>query len=160
MNTRLQVEHPVTEMITGIDIVKTQIRIAAGEKLGFTQKQVERRGCAMEVRINAEDPARGFAPSPGVITQFDPPGGRGVRVDTHCYSGYRVPPNYDSMIAKLIAFGANRDEVLATMRTALAEFRVDPIKTTIPLHARLMRHGNFIKSDVDIHFVERLLEQK
>jgi len=160
VNTRVQVEHPVTEMITGIDIVKTQIRIAAGEKLGFTQKEVERRGCAMECRINAEDPARGFAPSPGVITQFDPPGGRGVRVDTHCFSGYRVPPNYDSMIAKLIAFGATREEVLMTMRTALAEFRVDPIKTTIPLHARLMRHGNFINNDTDIHFVERLLEQK
>ncbi len=160
VNTRVQVEHPVTEMITGIDIVKTQIRVAAGEKLGFTQKQVERRGHAMECRINAEDPARGFAPSPGVITQFDPPGGRGVRVDTHCYSGYRVPPNYDSMIAKLITFGATREEVLATMRTALAEFRVDPIKTTIPLHARLMRHGNFINSETDIHFVERLLEQK
>jgi acetyl-CoA carboxylase biotin carboxylase subunit len=160
VNTRVQVEHPVTEMITGIDIVKTQLRVAAGEKLGFTQKQVERRGCAMECRINAEDPARNFAPSPGAIVHFDPPGGKGVRVDTHCYSGYRVPPYYDSMIAKLITFGPTRDEVIATMRSALAEFRVEPIKTTIPLHQRLMKHGNFIKSDTHIHFVERLLEQK
>ncbi len=160
VNTRVQVEHPVTEMITGIDIVKTQIRVAAGEKLGFTQKQVKRHGHALECRINAEDPARSFAPSPGVIAQFDPPGGRGVRVDTHCYSGYRVPPNYDSMIAKVITFAENRDAAIAVMRTALAEMRVDPIKTTIPLHQRLMKHGNFLKNDTDIHFVERLLEQK
>ena len=160
VNTRVQVEHPVTEMITGIDIVKTQIRVAAGEKLGFTQKQVQRRGHALECRINAEDPARGFAPSPGVIAQFDPPGGRGVRVDTHCYSGYRVPPNYDSMIAKVITFAESREAAIAVMRTALAEMRVDPIKTTIPLHQRLMKHGNFLTNDTDIHFVERLLEQK
>ena len=160
VNTRVQVEHPVTEQITGIDIVKTQIRVPAGEKLGFSQKDVTRRGHAIECRINAEDPARGFAPSPGNITQFDPPGGKGIRVETHCFSGYRVPPNYDSMIAKLIATGDTRDEAIAAMRSALAEFRIDPIKTTIPLHQRLMRHGNFIKSDTDIHFVERLLETK
>ena len=160
VNTRVQVEHPVTELITGIDIVKTQIRVAAGEKLGFSQKDVTRSGHAIEVRINAEDPARNFAPSPGLIAQFDPPGGLGVRMDTHCYSGYRVPPNYDSMIAKLIVYKKTRSEAIATLKRALAEFRVDPIKTTIPLHAQLMNNGNFIKSDVDIHFVERLLEQK
>jgi acetyl-CoA carboxylase biotin carboxylase subunit len=160
VNTRVQVEHPVTEMITGIDIVKTQIRVAAGEKLPFTQKQVKRNGHAIEVRINAEDPATGFTPCPGQITQFDPPGGPGVRVDTHCYNGYRVPSNYDSMIAKLIVHQPTREEAIATVRRALAEFRCDPLKTTIPLHIRLMLNGNFLRSDVDIHFVERLLEQQ
>ena len=160
VNTRVQVEHPVTEMITGIDIVKTQIRVAAGEKLPFTQKQVKRNGHAIEVRINAEDPATGFTPCPGVITQFDPSGGPGVRVDTHCYNGYRVPSNYDSMIAKLIVHQPTREEAIATVRRALAEFRCDPLKTTIPLHIRLMLNGNFLRSDVDIHFVERLLEQQ
>jgi acetyl-CoA carboxylase biotin carboxylase subunit len=160
VNTRVQVEHPVTELVTGIDIVKTQIRVAAGEKLGFSQKDVKRNGHAIELRINAEDPARNFAPSPGVISMFDPPGGLGVRMDTHCYSGYRVPPNYDSMIAKLIVHKANRTEAIDTLKRALAEFRVEPIKTTIPLHAMLMNNGNFIRSEVDIHFVERLLEQK
>ena len=159
VNTRVQVEHPVTELITGIDIVKTQIRIAAGEKLGFSQKDVKRNGHAIEVRINAEDPSRNFAPCAGVIHHFDPPGGPGVRMDTHCYSGYRVPPNYDSMIAKLIVHKESRNEAIATLKRALAEFRVDPIKTTIPLHAELMRNGNFVRSDVDIHFVERLLEK-
>ncbi len=160
VNTRVQVEHPVTEMITGVDIVKTQIRVAAGEKLPFTQKQIQRNGHAIEVRINAEDPARNFAPCPGKIASFDPPGGLGVRVDTHCYGGYTVPPNYDSMIAKLIAHQPSRDEALQTLRRALREFRVEPIKTTIPLHRDLMVNGNFRRSDVDIHFVERLLERK
>ncbi len=159
VNTRVQVEHPVTEMVTGIDIVKTQIRVAAGEKLGFTQKQVRCNGHAIEVRINAEDPSRNFAPSPGRIDLFDAPGGLGVRVDTHCYSGYTVPPNYDSMIAKLIAHQPTRDEAIATIRRALGEFRIEPIKTTIPLHDRLMRNGNFLNCNVDIHFVERLLEK-
>ncbi len=159
VNTRVQVEHPVTEMITGVDIVKTQIRVAAGEKLGLTQKQIKCNGHAIEVRINAEDPARNFAPSPGRIELFDPPGGLGVRVDSHCYSGYSVPPNYDSMIAKLIAHQPTRDEAIATIRRALGEFRIEPIKTTIPLHDRLMRNGNFVASTVDIHFVERLLEK-
>jgi len=159
VNTRVQVEHPVTELITGIDIVKTQIRVAAGEKLGFTQKQIKRFGHAIEVRINAEDPARNFAPSPGRIDLFDAPGGPGIRIDTHCYSGYTVPPNYDSMIAKLIAHKPTRDEAIAALRRALMEFRVSPIKTTIPLHDRLMRNGNFVNSTIDIHFVERLLEK-
>ncbi len=160
VNARLQVEHPVTEMLTGIDIVKAQIRVAAGEPLGLTQKDVKRHGHVVELRINAEDPARGFAPSPGRIDRFDPPGGPDVRVDTHCYGGYTVPPNYDSMIAKLIAHRPTRAEAILTLRRALREFRIDPIKTTIPLHADLMRHGNFVKSDIDIHFVERLLEKK
>lgn len=160
VNTRVQVEHPVTEALTGIDIVKTQLRIAAGQKLPFTQRQIKRQGHAIEVRINAEDPHRGFTPCPGRIDLFDAPGGPGVRVDTHCYSGYTVPPNYDSMIAKLIVSGTTRDEAITTVLRALAEFRVDPIKTTIPLHIRLMLNGQFRKSDVDIHFVERLLEQQ
>jgi acetyl-CoA carboxylase biotin carboxylase subunit len=160
VNTRVQVEHPVTELITGVDIVKTQIRVAAGEKLGFTQKDIKRNGHAIEVRINAEDPDRNFAPCPGLITQFDPPGGPGIRVDTHCYSGYRVPPNYDSMIAKLIAYGKTRDDAIATLHRALGEFRIEPIATTVGLQASLMRNSNFVKSEVDIHFVERLLEKK
>ncbi len=160
VNTRIQVEHPVTETVTGIDLVKAQIRVAAGEPLGFTQRQIKCKGHAIEARINAENVDKGFMPSPGTIDQFDPPGGPGVRVDTHCHGGYRVPPNYDSMIAKLITFGETRDDALAVMRRALSEFRVEPIPTTIPLHARLMRHGNFIKSDTDIHFVERWLEAK
>ena len=160
VNTRLQVEHPVTELLTGIDLVKAQLRVAAGEKLGITQRQIKRYGHAIEVRINAEDPEDGFRPSPGLIEHFDPPGGPGVRMDTHCYGGYRVPPNYDSMIAKLIVHQPTRDEAIATIHRALKEFRVDPIKTTIPLHIRLMLNGNFRKSDVDIHFVERLLDQQ
>jgi len=159
VNTRLQVEHPVTEMITGIDIVKAQIRVAAGEKLGFSQRQVKSNGHAIECRINAEDPGNRFAPSPGEITRFGVPGGPGVRIDTHCYAGYRVPPHYDSMIAKLIVHQPTRDEAIATIHRALTEFHINPIKTTIPLHTDLMRNGNFIKSDVDIHFVERLLDQ-
>jgi acetyl-CoA carboxylase biotin carboxylase subunit len=160
VNTRVQVEHPVSEMITGIDIVKTQIAIAAGEPLPFTQKQIQCTGHAMEVRINAEDPDNNFRPSPGKLTAFDPPGGFGVRVDTHCYNGYTVPPNYDSMIAKLIAHQPTRDQALLTLRRALREFNIAPIPTTIDLHKRLLRNGNFIKSDIDIHFVERLVEQK
>jgi len=160
VNTRMQVEHPVTELVTGIDIVKTQLRVACGEKLSFGQRQVKCRGHAIEIRVNAEDPYRGFTPCPGKIDQFDPPGGPGVRVDTHCYSGYTVPPHYDSMIAKLIVHGSTREEAIAIVRRALAEFRVEPIKTTIPMHIRLMLNGNFLKSDVDIHFVERWLEQQ
>ena len=160
VNTRVQVEHPVTEAITGIDIVKMQIRVAAGEKLPFTQKQIKRNGHAIEVRINAEDPARNFTPSPGKLEHFDPPGGPGVRVDTHCYGGYVVPPNYDSMIAKLIVHKPTREEAILGIRRSLREFNVGPIKTTIPLHQDLMLNGNFRRSDIDIHFVERLLEHK
>ena len=160
VNTRMQVEHPVTEAITGIDIVQMQIKIASGEKLPFTQKQIKRNGHAIEVRINAEDPARNFTPSPGKIESFDPPGGPGVRVDTHCYGGYVVPPNYDSMIAKLIVHKPTREEAILGLRRSLREFTISPIKTTIPLHQDLMLNGNFRRSDIDIHFVERLLENK
>ncbi|HEX7010596.1 MAG TPA: acetyl-CoA carboxylase biotin carboxylase subunit [Phycisphaeraceae bacterium] len=157
VNTRVQVEHPVTEMITGVDIVQAQIRIAAGEPLPLTQKDIQPRGHAIEVRINAEDPANKFAPCPGLIERFDPPGGLGVRVDTHCAASYRIPPHYDSMIAKLIVHKPTREQAIATLRRALHEFRIEPIRTTIPLHADLMRNGNFLRGDVDIHFVERLL---
>ncbi|MFP4144807.1 MAG: acetyl-CoA carboxylase biotin carboxylase subunit [Phycisphaeraceae bacterium] len=157
VNTRVQVEHPVSELITGIDIVQAQIRVAAGEKLPFTQDDITRRGHAIEVRINAEDPARNFMPSPGKLERFDPPGGFGVRVDTHCRAGYTIPPNYDSMIAKLIVHRATREEAIASLRRALHEFEISPIKTTIPLQSELMRNGNFLQSDIDIHFVERVL---
>jgi acetyl-CoA carboxylase biotin carboxylase subunit len=157
VNTRVQVEHPVTEMITGLDIVKLQLMIAAGQKLPFSQKDVTRNGHAIELRINAEDPARDFAPSPGVIERLELPGGFGVRIDTHCYTGYRVPPNYDSMIAKLIVHQKTRDEAIATALRALHEMKISPIKTTIPLHHDLLRNGDFARSNTDIHFVERLL---
>jgi acetyl-CoA carboxylase biotin carboxylase subunit len=160
VNARVQVEHPVTEMLTGVDIVKAQIRVAAGEPLGLAQRDIKRNGHVIEVRINAEDPERGFAPCPGRIDRFDLPGGPGVRVDTHCCNGYMVPPYYDSMIAKLIAHQPTRSETILTLRRALREFRVEPIHTTIGLHLDLMRNGSFVKSDVDIHFVERLLERK
>ena len=160
VNTRIQVEHPVTELVTGVDIVKMQIRVAAGEPLPFTQRQIRTRGHAIEARINAEDPATGFTPSPGRIELFDPPGGPGIRVDTHCYSGYTVPSNYDSLIAKLIAWQPTREEAIATLRRALHEFRVEPIHTTIPLHIKLLGNGNFLAGKVDIHFVERWLEQQ
>ncbi|WP_428389237.1 acetyl-CoA carboxylase biotin carboxylase subunit [Mucisphaera sp.] len=157
VNTRVQVEHPVTEMITGIDIVKTQIRVAAGEKLGFNQKDVKVNGHAIEARINAEDPDRGFAPCAGPIDELFLPGGPGVRVDTHVQAGYRVPPNYDSMIAKLIVHAEDRSAAITRLSRALVEFQVSPIATTVGLHSRLMKNGNFRKSDVDINFVERLL---
>jgi acetyl-CoA carboxylase biotin carboxylase subunit len=157
VNTRVQVEHPVTEQITGVDIVKTQIRVAAGEKLPFKQSQIGIRGHAIECRINAEDPDRNFAPQPGLLEQFSPAGGPGVRVETHCQPGYRVPPNYDSMIAKLIVHADDRQQAIARMQRALLEFEVSPIKTTIPLHQRLLANSRFVSGEVDIHFVERLL---
>jgi acetyl-CoA carboxylase biotin carboxylase subunit len=157
VNTRVQVEHPVTEYITGIDIVKTQILVAAGEKLPFKQGDISIKGHAIECRINAEDPDRNFAPQPGKLDHFTPAGGPGVRVDTHCYAGYTVPPNYDSMIAKLIVHAEDREQAIARMQRALFEFHVGPIKTTIPLHQRLLNNSKFVSGDVDIHFVERLL---
>ena len=158
MNTRLQVEHPVTEMITGVDIVKAQIRIAAGLGLGLTQADVRIRGHAVECRINAEDPVN-FAPSPGRITLFHPPGGPGVRLDTHVYSGYEVPPFYDSLIGKLITHGDDRAGALARMRSALSEIVIDGIRTNIPLHQDLCRDAAFLKGGVNIHFLERKLAQ-
>jgi acetyl-CoA carboxylase biotin carboxylase subunit len=156
MNTRVQVEHPVTEMVTGIDIVKEQLRIAAGEKLSYTQDQVTIRGHAIECRINAENPDN-FMPSPGDITHLHIPGGPGIRVDTHIYDGYRVPPYYDSMIGKLIAHGETRESAIARMRTALSEMIIDGIKTNIPLQQRIMKDANFAAGGANIHYLEKKL---
>ena len=156
MNTRLQVEHTVTEMITGIDLVQQQIFVAAGEKLKFRQKDIELRGHAIECRINAEDPYN-FVPSPGKLTTFHMPGGPGVRIDTHAYAGYVVPPNYDSMIGKLITYGATREQAIARMRIALSEMLVDGIKTNIPLHADLMADAAFHLGGTSIHYLEQKL---
>ncbi len=156
MNTRLQVEHTVTEMITGLDLVQQQIFVAAGEKLKFRQKDIELRGHAIECRINAEDPYN-FVPSPGRINTFHMPGGPGVRVDTHAYAGYTVPSHYDSMIGKLITYGATRDQAIARMRIALSEMMVDGIKTNIPLHADLMADAAFHLGGTSIHYLEQKL---
>ncbi|MBA4029011.1 MAG: acetyl-CoA carboxylase biotin carboxylase subunit [Planctomyces sp.] len=158
VNTRVQVEHPVTEMVTGIDIVKTMIRVAAGERLPFSQRDVQLRGHAIECRINAEDPARGFMPQPGPVQTWHPPGGPGVRMDTHVVAGYVVPKFYDSMVAKLIVHADDRRQCITRTARALREFRVEPIKTTIPLHQRLMEEAAFVEGGVDIHYLERLLK--
>jgi acetyl-CoA carboxylase biotin carboxylase subunit len=158
MNTRLQVEHPVTEMITGIDLVKEQIRVASGEPLSIKQEDVRWRGHAIECRINAED-ARTFMPSPGRVTLFHAPGGPGIRVDTHLYNGYMVPPYYDSMIGKLIAFGDDRTSALARMRTALSELVVEGIKTNVPLHEDIFRDAGFIAGGTNIHYLQKKLEE-
>jgi acetyl-CoA carboxylase biotin carboxylase subunit len=155
MNTRIQVEHPVTEMCTNFDLVKEQIRIAAGEPLSFNMNGQRLRGHALECRVNAEDPARNFQPSPGLITAYHPPGGPGVRVDTHIYAGYTVPPFYDSLIAKVIVHGNSRDEALARMRQALDSFIIEGVTTTIPFLSRVMRHPAFIAGKVDTKFLER-----
>ncbi len=159
VNTRVQVEHPVTEMITGVDIVKESIRVAAGEPISWAQDDVKLNGHAIECRINAEDPSKNFMPQPGVIENWRPPGGPGVRVETHVIPGYRIPPNYDSMIGKLIVHGRDRNEAIARMRSALSEFQVGPIATTIPLHQRLLSHDSFVSADFNINWVERLLEE-
>ena len=156
MNTRLQVEHPVTEFVTGIDLVKTQIRIAAGERLPFKQSDATIGGHAIECRINAEDPVT-FAPNPGRISLFHAPGGPGIRVDSHLYSGYTVPPNYDSLIAKLIAFGDTRESALARMRMALDEIIVEGIRTNVPMHVDLLNDSGFIEGGVGIGYLERKL---
>ncbi|MDE1941933.1 MAG: acetyl-CoA carboxylase biotin carboxylase subunit [Betaproteobacteria bacterium] len=156
MNTRVQVEHPVTELITGIDIVQEQIRIAAGEKLSFRQKDIVLRGHAIECRINAEDPFT-FAPSPGRITQYHAPGGPGTRVDSHIYHNYFVPPYYDSLIAKVLTHGATRDQAIARMRIALSEMVVEGIKTNIPLHQQLLQDKAFIAGATSIHYLEEKL---
>jgi len=159
MNTRIQVEHPVTEMITGIDLVQEQIHVAAGEKLRFRQKDIQLRGHAIECRINAEDPYR-FTPSPGRITSYHPPGGPGIRVDSHVYQGYTVPPNYDSMVGKVIAYGATREQAMARMRIALSEMVVEGIQTNIPLHRDLLNDTNFMRGGVSIHYLEQKLGQE
>jgi acetyl-CoA carboxylase, biotin carboxylase subunit len=159
MNTRLQVEHPVTEMTTGIDIVQQQIRVARGERLDLAQADIACGGHAIECRINAENPET-FAPSPGLITRWELPGGWGVRVDSHAGAGYRVPPYYDSMIAKLIVHGLTRDDALARMRLALAEMRVEGIATNLPLHREIVEEEGFAAGGVDIHHLERWLQQR
>ena len=158
MNTRIQVEHPVTECITGIDLVRAQIKVAAGEKLEFSQKSILLAGHSIECRINAEDPYNDFRPSPGLITHFNLPGGMGVRVDTHCYSGYQVPPNYDSMIAKLIVHAPTREFAIARMLRALDEFIIEGVKTTIPLHKRILQHPKFVKGEYSTRFLEQYPE--
>ncbi len=159
VNTRVQVEHPVTELITGVDIVREMINVSAGEPLSYRQRDIKPRGHAIECRINAEDPEFNFAPSAGTVKTWQPPGGLGVRMDTHVVTGYRVPPNYDSMIAKLLVHGDDRDHAIARMKRALAEFKVGPIKTTIGLHSELMNDAGFAKGGVDIHYLERLLKK-
>ncbi len=157
VNARIQVEHPVTELVTGIDLIREQIRVAAGEPLGYTQADVVHRGAAVEVRVNAEDPWNDFRPSAGTVTTWHPPGGPGVRVDTHVVTGYRVPPNYDSMVAKLLVHRATRADAFATMRRALREFTVEGISTTIPLHQEIFRDPAFVAGTVDTTYVEREL---
>ncbi|MGZ9029918.1 MAG: acetyl-CoA carboxylase biotin carboxylase subunit [Burkholderiaceae bacterium] len=156
MNTRLQVEHPVTEMVTGVDIVQEQIRVAAGEKLRFKQRDVVQKGHAIECRINAED-AYKFTPSPGRITSWHPPGGPGVRVDSHAYAGYFVPSNYDSMIGKVICYGDTREQALARMRVAMSEMIVEGISTNIPLHRELLIDEKFMLGGTSIHYLEKRL---
>jgi len=159
MNTRIQVEHPVTELVTGIDIVQQQIRIAAGHKLALRQRDVVKRGHAIECRINAEDPFT-FVPSPGRITSWHPPGGPGIRVDSHAYANYFVPPNYDSMIGKVIAYGDTRDQAIARMRIALSEMVVEGIKTNIPLHQELLLDEKFVRGGTSIHYLEEKLAKR
>ena len=162
MNTRIQVEHPVTEMVTGIDLIKAQIRSAAGEKLTMQQENIQLQGHAIECRINAEDYENNFMPCPGKIENVILPGGPNIRVDTHIYPGYEISPYYDSLVAKLIAYGNNRQEAIRTMQRALHEFTISPIKTTIPFHVRLLENSLFVKGDISTHFVQEMLkgEQK
>ncbi|HZY90221.1 MAG TPA: acetyl-CoA carboxylase biotin carboxylase subunit [Gemmataceae bacterium] len=157
VNARIQVEHPVTELVTGLDLVREQIKVAAGEALSFRQRDVAHRGCAIECRINAEDPEHGFRPSPGLVTRWQPPGGPGVRLDSHVVAGYRVPPNYDSLVAKLLVHQPTRGEALACMRRALSEFVVEGIHTTVPLHRRIFDDEGFKAGQVDTNYIERTL---
>jgi len=157
MNTRLQVEHPVTEMVTGRDLVKDQIRIASGESLPYDQEDIKMEGVSLECRINAEDPERNFASSPGRISAFHLPGGPGIRVDTHIFSGYHIPSFYDSLLAKLITWGRDREEAIARMRRALEEFVIEGVKTTIPFHQRILENERFRKGDFYTGFVEEEL---
>ena len=160
MNTRIQVEHPVTELVTGIDLIKEQIRLAAGEKLGYTQKDIKINGWAMECRINAEDPNRSFMPSPGEVTGYHVPGGMGVRVDSAVFQGYHIPPYYDSMIAKLIVWGKDRNEAIARMRRALEEYVIEGVKTTIPFHLRILDNAFFQRGDFYTNFIQRRMEDQ
>jgi acetyl-CoA carboxylase, biotin carboxylase subunit len=156
VNSRIQVEHPVTELVTGVDLVREQIRIAAGEKLRYKQSDIVQRGSAIECRINAEDPGNNFQPSAGTVTRWQPPGGPGVRLDTHVVAGYRVPPNYDSLVAKLLVHQPSRPEAIAAMRRALGEFVVEGIKTTVPIHQKIFSTSAFVEGQVDTTFIERV----
>jgi acetyl-CoA carboxylase biotin carboxylase subunit len=158
MNTRLQVEHPITELVANVDLVREQIRVATGAPLGYTQSDIRFTGHSIECRINAEDPET-FVPSPGTIARYHAPGGPGVRVDSAIYEGYRIPPHYDSLVAKLIVYGATRNECLMRLRRTLEEYVIDGIKTTLPLHARLVAEPDFINGDYDIRWLERLMAQ-
>jgi len=160
MNTRIQVEHPVTEATTGLDLVKEQIRVAAGEPLSFPQGPVEHRGHAIEFRVNAEDPERNFAPSPGLVKTFHSPGGPGVRLDTHVYAGYTIPPHYDSLLAKLIVWGNSRAEALVRGRKALESFVIEGVQTTIPFLAEITRDPQFARGEVDTRFLDGFRERR
>lgn len=159
MNTRIQVEHPVTEMVTGIDLIKEQFKIACGERLSVHQEEIKINGAAIECRINAEDPDKNFLPCPGKIETLLLPGGPGVRVDTHIYQGYEISPHYDSLVAKIIAHGRNRQEAVKVMQRALSELSIGPIKTTIPFHQRLLENTLFLKGDVSTHFVQDMYKE-
>ena len=154
MNTRIQVEHTITESITGIDLIKEQIRLAMGEELGYNQSDIRIKGHAIECRINAEDPANQFMPSPGLVTDYQVPGGIGIRVDGYIYTGYTVPPHYDSLVAKLVATGRDRDEAIARLKRALSEFKIDGIKTTIPLHQRILNDDRFLNRNIFTNFLK------
>ncbi|MCX5751295.1 MAG: acetyl-CoA carboxylase biotin carboxylase subunit [Candidatus Saganbacteria bacterium] len=155
MNTRVQVEHPVTEMVTSIDIIKEQVRVAAGERLSYKQGDVKIHGHAIECRINAEDPSRNFMPCPGKVNGYLPAGGPGVRVDSHMYAGYNIPPNYDSLMAKLIVWGNNRKEAIARMKRALKEFTIDGVATTIPFHLKVLDNADYVSGNFSTHFIEK-----
>jgi len=159
MNTRIQVEHPVTEMVTGVNLVSEQIRVASGEPLRFRQKQIASRGHCIECRINAEDPENGFMPNPGRLETFNVAGGFGVRVDTHCYTDYVVPPHYDSLLAKLVVNASSREVAIRRMLRALDEFVIEGIKTTIPLSRKLLRHSPFSEGDIHTGYVEEMLAE-
>jgi len=154
MNTRIQVEHPVTELVTGIDLIKEQLRVAAGERLSFSQEDIVLNGWAIECRINAENPIKNFMPSPGKIQNYLAPGGYGVRIDSAAYHGYTIPPHYDSMIAKVIVWGKDRTEAVERMKRALAEFTIEGIYTTIPFHLKLLEHEVFLSGNFDTKFLE------
>ncbi|MAB88545.1 MAG: acetyl-CoA carboxylase biotin carboxylase subunit, partial [Planctomycetes bacterium] len=154
MNARIQVEHPVTEMVTGLDLVQEQIRVASGEPLTLSQEDVTLTGHAIECRINAEDPHNGFRPSPGKVGLFVAPGGRGIRVDSHLYSGYKIPPTYDSLVAKIISFADTRQEAIGLMKRALQETIIEGVQTTIPLHLRILEHADFLAGQIDTGFLD------
>lgn len=154
MNTRIQVEHTITESITGVDLIKEQIRLAMGEEMGYSQSDIHIKGHAIECRINAEDPANQFMPSPGLVTDYQPPGGIGIRVDGYIYNGYTVPPHYDSLVAKLIAIGSNRNEAISRMKRALSEFKIEGIKTTIPLHQNILNDERFLNRNIFTNFLK------